>query len=214
MGYQYRNTWVQVVPVSHRSKVQVHGHHYLGKQGCLAAYQLVGPIRLPNDINVHLPFGTATNTFLEHLMQAYQQLAMMGPTVIIGDFNAAPTVEDRGGPPTPEDTAVKVAMQHLGLQDLTTSLRGQPSHRQPKPGSTDGRIQLCYMDPAHVEVTRTRYQDLPSKATGHCPLEVQVKVLPVLPTFLEDSKQDEQPPFKPPDEHDTHKWMAYNSTVH
>ena len=212
-GYQYRTTWVKGVPISHKSEIQVHVHHHLGIEGRLAAYELVGPTWQLNVINVHVTFGDATDTFLEHLMEAYRQLAMMGPTVIIGDFNAAPTMDDRGGRPTPEDTIVKVAMQHMGLQDLTASLRGQPSHRAPQPGSTDSRIDLCYADPAHVEVTQTRYHDLPSKATGHRPLEIQVKVLQVPPTFSEDTDQDEQPPIKPPDEHDTHKWMAYYRTV-
>ena len=84
------------------------------------------------------PFGDATETFLEHLMEAYQQPA----TVILGDFNAAPSADDRGGRPTPEDAGVQVAMQHLGLQDLTASLRGQPSHRPPQPGAADSRIDL------------------------------------------------------------------------
>ena len=44
----------------------------------------------------------------------------------------------------PEDTAVQMAMQHTGLQDLTASLRGQPSHLPPQPGSADSRIDLCY----------------------------------------------------------------------
>ena len=59
-------------------------------------------------------------------MEAYRELAMMGPTVIIRDFNGAPSVDDCGGQQTPEDTAMQMAMQHMGLQDLTASLRGQP----------------------------------------------------------------------------------------
>ena len=46
---------------------------------------------------------------------------MMGPTVIIRDLNAAPTVDNRGERPTPEDTTEKTAMQHLGLKVLTAS---------------------------------------------------------------------------------------------
>ena len=57
-------------------------------------------------------------------METYWQLAMMGSTVIVGHFNTAPTADDRGGRPPPEDTAVTMAMQHLGLQDLTACLRG------------------------------------------------------------------------------------------
>ena len=79
-------------------------------------------------INVHVPLGDATKTFLKHLMEAYRQIAIIGPTVIIGDSNAAPSMDDRGGQQTPEDTAVQMAMQHMGLQDLTPSLGGHPSH--------------------------------------------------------------------------------------
>ena len=97
-------------------------------------------------------------------MEAYRQLAMTGPIVIIGDFNAAPTMDDGGGRPTPEDTAVKMARQHHDVQDLTASLQTEASHRPQQLGSTDSRIDLCYAGPTHVEVTRTKYHDLPSKA--------------------------------------------------
>ena len=212
-GHQYRTTWVKGVPISHKSEVQVHVHHHLGVEGCVAAYDLVGPTWQPNVINVHVPFGDATETFLEHLMQAYRQLAMMGPTLIIGDFNAAPSADDRGGRQTPEDTAVQMTMQYIGLQDLTASLRGQPSHQPPQPGSADSCIDLCYADSAHVEVARAQYHDLPSKITGHRPLEVQIKVLQVPPASTEDMDHEEQPPIRPLDEQDTHKWMAYYRTV-
>ena len=61
--------------------------------------------------------------------------------------------------------------------------------------------------PAHVQVTRTRYQDMPCKATEHRPLEVHVnvKVLQVPPTLPGDTDQDKQPPVNPLNEHDTHK---------
>ena len=195
----------QEVPISHKGEVQVHVHHPLGVEGRLAAYELLGPTWQLNVINVHVPFGDATETFLEHLMEAYQQLAMNGPTVIIGDFNAAPSADDCGGRQTPEDTAVQVAMQHLGLQDLTASLRGQPSHRPPQPCLADSRIDLCYADSAHVEVARTQHHDVPSHITGHRPLEIQIKVLQVPPASRDDMDHDEQPPIRPPEEQDTHK---------
>ena len=212
-GHRYHTTWVKGVPISHKGEVQVHVHHHLGVEGRLAAYKLVGPTWQLNVINVHVPFGDATETFLEHLMEAYRQLAMMGPTVIIGDFNAAPSADDRGGRQTAEDAAVQVAMQHLGLQDLTASLRGQPSHRPPQPCAADSRIDLCYADSAHVEVTRAQYHDLPSKITGHRPHEIQIKVLQVPPASRDGMDHEEQPPIKPPGEHDTHKWVAYYRTV-
>ena len=210
--HQYRTTWVKGVPISHKGEVQVYVHHHLGVEGRLAAYELVGPTWQLNVINVHVPFGDATETFLEHLLEAYWQLAMMGPTVIIGDFNAAPSADNRGGRQTPEDTAVQMAMQHRGLQDLTASLQGQPSRRPPRPGSADSPIDLCYADSAHVEVARAQYHDLPSKVTGHRPLEVQIKVVQVPPASREDIEHEEQPPIRPPEEHNTHKWIAYYRT--
>ena len=138
---------------------------------------------------------------------------MMGPTVVIGDFNAAPSANNPGGRQTPEDTAVQMPMQHLGLQDLTASLRGQPSHRPPQPCSADSRIHLCYTDSAHVEVALTQYHDLPSKMTGHRRLEIQIKVLQVPQASRDDMDHEEQPPIRPPEEHDTHKRMAYYRMV-
>ena len=212
-GHQYRTTWVKGVPISHKGEVQVHVHHDLGVEGRLAAYELVDPTWQLNVINVHVPFGDATEMFLVHLMEAYRQLAIMGPTVIIEDFNAAPSADDRGGRQTPEDTAVQMAMQHMGLQDLRASLRGQPSHRPPQHGSAHSRIDLCYADSAHVEVARTKYHDVPSKSTGNRSLDVQINVPQVPPASRDDMDHGEQPPIRPPEEHDTHKWMAYYRTV-
>ena len=209
-GYQYQTTLVKGVSMSHKREVHVHVHRHLGIEGRLAAYELVGPTWQLNVINVHVLCGDAADKFLEHLMEAYRQLAIMGPKFIIGDFNAAPPREDRGGGATPEDTAVNIAMQHLDLQDLTASRRGQASHRPRQPGSTDSRIHLCYADPTHVEVTQTKYHDLPSKATGRRPLEVQLKMLQVPSDNMD---QDTQPPIRSPEELDTPKWMAYYRTV-
>ena len=168
-GHQYRTTWVSGVPISHKGEVQVHVHHHLGVEGSLAAYELVGPTWQLNVINVHVPFANAAETFIEHLIEAYRQFAMMGPTVIIGDFNAAPSADDCGKRQTPEDPAVQMAMQHMGLQDLTASVRGQPSHQPPQPGSADSRMDLCYADSAHIKVAQAQYHDLPTQVTGHRP---------------------------------------------
>ena len=114
------------MPISHKSEIQFHFHHHLGIKGRLPVCKLAGPAWQLNIINVHVPFGDAPDRFLKHLMEAYWQLAMMGPTVSFGYFNAHPTTDDCGRRATPQDTAVKVAMQNMGLQDLTASLRGQP----------------------------------------------------------------------------------------
>ena len=78
------------VPISLKLEMHVHVHRHLGIDGRLAPYEL-------NVINVHVPFGDATDRFFKHLMEAYRQLANIGPTIIIGDFNGAPTMDDRGG---------------------------------------------------------------------------------------------------------------------
>ena len=69
-GHQYHTTRVRGVPISHKGEVQVHVHHHQGVDGRLKAYKLVGPTWHLNVINVHAPFGDATETFLKHLMEA------------------------------------------------------------------------------------------------------------------------------------------------
>ena len=44
-----------------------------------------------NVINAHVPFGDATEPYLQALAEAYRQMAMLAPTIVIGDMNAAPT---------------------------------------------------------------------------------------------------------------------------
>ena len=87
------------------------------------------------------PFGEATEPFLQALAEAYRQMAMLAPTVIIGDMNAAPTPADRGGQATPQDQAVRDTIEMLGLVDLTASLEANhptsPTKRMPPhPAST------------------------------------------------------------------------------
>ena len=57
-GHQYRTTWVKGVPISHKGEVQVHIHQHLGVEGRLAAYELPGPTRQLNVINVHSSLET------------------------------------------------------------------------------------------------------------------------------------------------------------
>ena len=180
-------------------------HQHLGIEGSVAAYELVGPTWQLNVINVNVPFGEAADTFLEHLMETYQHLAMKGPTVIIGDFNAASTRDDCWGGPASEDTALKMAMQHVdhtGPHSLPTGpiLTPTPETR------LDRLINRLVL---RVEVTQRRHQDMPSKTTGHRPLEVQLKVLQIPPAPWDDADQDEQPTISPSDEQDTPQSMAY-----
>ena len=62
-------------------------------------------------------------------------------------------------------------------------------------------------------MARAQYHDLPSKIMGHRPLELQINALQVPPASREDMDHEEQPPIRPPDEHHTHKRMAYYRTV-
>ena len=96
-GYENHTCCVRGVPITHKTEVQFHVHHHLGIEGRLVAYERVGPTWQLNVVNMHVSLGDTTDTFLEHILEAYRQLGMMGPAVIIGDFNAAPTVENRGG---------------------------------------------------------------------------------------------------------------------
>ena len=63
-GHHYGSTWVKEVPISHKSEVQVHVHHQLGVDSRLTAYELVDQTWQLNVINVHVPFGDPTQTFL------------------------------------------------------------------------------------------------------------------------------------------------------
>ena len=46
------------------------------------------------------PLATPQKPFLQALAEAYRQMAMLAPTITIGDMNAAPTQADRGGQAT------------------------------------------------------------------------------------------------------------------
>ena len=63
-----------------------------------------------------------------------------------------------------------------------------------------------------MEVTQTEYHDMPSKTTGHRPLEVQLKVLQDPQTLSYNTDHDEQSFISPADEHDTDTWMVYYRT--
>ena len=51
-------------------------------------YEVVGDGWQLNVINTHVPFGNATEPFLQALAKAYCQEAMLAPTIIVGDINA------------------------------------------------------------------------------------------------------------------------------
>ena len=55
-------------------------------------------------------------------------MAILAPTIIVGDMNAVPGLANRGGQATPQDYAVRNTIDMLRLVVLTTILQGQPSH--------------------------------------------------------------------------------------
>ena len=96
--------------------------------------------------------------------EAYRHMALLGPTVIIGDFNAAPRPLERGGQDTPEDVAVRDTMDRMQLRDLTEQLTGQPSH-YPNHGAPS-HIDLCHGDPTVIGRVKAKYGPLTHRDLG------------------------------------------------
>ena len=137
----YKCYWHKGTPLYAQTGIHIHLVHHLSIPGRLGVYEVVGNGWQLNVINAHVPFGDAGEPFLQALPEAYRQMAMLAPTIIIGDMNAAPSPADRGGQATPQDQAVRDTIEMLGLVDLTTNLEGQPSHfphqmMPPVPAST------------------------------------------------------------------------------
>ena len=93
----YKCYWHKGTPLYARTGIHVHLVHHLSIPGRLGVSEFVGDGWQLNIINAHVPFGDATEPFLQALAEAYRQMAMLAPTIIIGDMNAAPTPADRGG---------------------------------------------------------------------------------------------------------------------
>ena len=166
-GNKYHAHWQRGVPLYQKTSVTVHAHPDLGVDGRLGAYECVGPGWQLNVLLTHVPLGEETKDFLDTLSLAYRRLSLLAPTIIIGDLNAAPTDDDRTGPPTATDIAVRDAMHQLGLTDLTAGLTGTPSHYPHQAGTHPSRIDTCYGDPTTVRVHEAAYGDLPPTGTGH-----------------------------------------------
>ena len=124
----YKCYWHKGTPLYARAGINVHLVHHLSISGRLGVYEVGGDGWQLTVINAHVPFGDDTEPFLQALAEAYRQMAMLAPTIIIGDVNAAPSPADRGGQATPQDHAVRDTIEMLGLVDLTANLEGQPSH--------------------------------------------------------------------------------------
>ena len=136
-GIQYHAHWQRGVPLYHKTTVTVHAHPDLGVDSRPGAYECVGPGWQPNVLLTHVLFGEETKDFLDALSLAYRRLPLLAPTIIIRDLNAAPTDDDRTGPHTATDKAVRDAMHQLSLTDLLAGLAGTspplpPPRRHPR----------------------------------------------------------------------------------
>ena len=143
-GNKYHAHWQRGVPLYHKTSVTVHAHPDLGVDGRLRAYECLGRRWQLNVLLTHVPFGEEAKNFLDTLRLAYRRLSLLAPTIIIGHLNAAPTDDDRTGPPTATDIAVWDAMHQLCLTDLTPGLTGTPSHYPHQAGTHPSRIDTCW----------------------------------------------------------------------
>ena len=164
-------------------------------------------------INARVRLGDATEPFLQALAEAYRQMAMLGPTIIISDMNAAPTQADQGGQATPQDQAVRDTVKMLGLVDLTANLEGQPSHFPHKTEAAPSRIDVCYGDPTTMIRAEARYGPLPPGPTGHIPLHIRLTILNLPPSPPEDAAQGLSPPLQMPPLHDKQAWSEYHRAI-
>ena len=146
----YKCYWHKGTPLYARTGIHVHLVHHLSVPGRLGVYEVVRDGWQLNVINAHVLFGDTTEPFLQALAKAYRQMAMLAPTIIIGDMNAAPTPADRGGQATPQDHAVRDTIEMLGLVDLTANLEGQPSHFPDQTDAAPSRIDVWYGDPTTI----------------------------------------------------------------
>ena len=124
----YKCYWHKGPPLYARAGIRVHLVHLLSIPGGLSVSEVVGDGWQLNVITTNVPFGDATELFLQALTEAYRQMAMLAPTIIIGDLNAAPIPADGGGQAIARDHAVCDTNDMLKLVDLTAGLEGQPSH--------------------------------------------------------------------------------------
>ena len=209
----YKCYWHKGTPLYAQTGIHVHLVHHLSVPGRLGVYEVVGDGWQLNVINTHVPFGEATEPFLQALAEAYRQMAMLAPTVIIGDMNAAPTPANRGGQATPQDQAVCDTIEMLGLVDLTANLQGQPSHFPHQTDASASRIDVCYGDPTNIIWAEARYGPLPLGPTGHSPLHIRLTIPNLPPSPPEDADQGLPPPLKMPPLHDKHAWSQYHRAI-
>ena len=176
-------------------------------------YEVVEDVWQLTVINAHVPFGGATEPFLQALAEAYRQVAMLASTIIVGDTNAAPTLADQKGQVTLQDHAVRDTMGMLGLVDLTANLEDQPSHFPNQTEAAPSRIDICNGDPTTIIWAEAGYGPLPLRPTGHGPLHIRLTIPNLLPSPPEDADQGLPPPLKMPALHDKQAWSHYHRAI-
>ena len=189
----YKCYWHKGTPLYARAGIHVHLVHHLSIPGRLSVYEVVEDGWQLNVIT-HVPFGDATEPLLQALAEEYRQRGMLGPTIIIGDMNAAPTPADRGEQATPQDHAVRNTIKMLGLVDLTANLEGQPSHFPHQTEAAPSRINVCYGDPTTIIREEARYGSLRLGPTGHRPLHLRLTIPNVPASPQEKAAKAYHPP--------------------
>ena len=189
-------------------------HPDLGVAGCLGAYKCVGPRLQLSVLLTHIPFGEGTKDFLDTLSLTYRRLPLLAPTIIIGDLNTAPTDDDRTGPPTATDIAVRDAMHQLRLTNLTAGTTGTPSHYPHQAGAHPTRIDTCYGDPTTVRVHEATYRDLPPAGTGRRPLYIDLIITNLPPPAVTLPDDTLPPTLRFPAENDHGGRHRYNRALH
>ena len=71
----YKCYWHKGTSLYARTGIHIHLVHHLSIQGRLGVYEVVGDGWQLNIINAHVPFGDATEPFLQALAEAYRQMA-------------------------------------------------------------------------------------------------------------------------------------------
>ena len=209
----YKCYWHKGTPLYARTGIHVHLVHHLTIPGRLGVYEVVGDGWQLHVINAHVPFEDATEPFLQALAEAYRQMAMLAPKIIISDMNAAPTPADRGGQATPEDHAVRETIEMLGLVDLTANLEGRPSHFPHQTDAAPSRIDVCYGNPTTIIWAEARYGPPPLGFTGHSPLHIRLTIPNLPPSPPEDADQGLPPPLRMPPLHDKQAWSQYHRAI-
>ena len=165
----YKCYWHRETPLYAGAGIRVHLVHHLSILGRLSVYKVVGDGWQLNVINTHVAFGDATELFLQALGEAYHQMAMLAPTIIIGDMSAAPTQADRGRQATCQDHFVRDTIDMLRRVDLTADFEGQSSHFPHQTEAAPSCINVCYGDPTTIIRVEAPYGPLPLRPTGNSP---------------------------------------------